>query len=248
MANTIQRTNPGDLSAGDGLTFRTNLNSRLALLFGHTDSLERETETFAGEYAGKGTMPGNTAELYIDNPVSGRVYCPVNYKAVIGGAPVITLGILEQGYTGSALNHVYLVVATDGALSLRVATGAVEEAANELWIADVTAVPEIENEPTGKVYAWLDADNLADLSITLGDASDGSPVGKLDARYQVYTTNATPDTEDTIAHGLGRTPVGYVVVCKDKAGDVYKGTTAWDGTNIYLKCSIASVAVTILVF
>jgi len=85
-------------------------------------------------------------------------------------------------------------------------------------------------------------------SAGLGDASDGSIAGLLNAIYQVYTSNVTPDTEDTIVHGLGRIPVGFLVVDKDKAGDIYDGGTAWTDTNIYLKCSVATVAAVILVW
>jgi len=90
--------------------------------------------------------------------------------------------------------------------------------------------------------------DIADAIIGLGTAADGTAAGKLNAKYQVYTSNATPDAEDTIAHGLGRTPVGFIVIDKDKAGDIYDGGTAWTDTNIYLKCAVASVTATVLVF
>lgn len=69
-----------------------------------------------------------------------------------------------------------------------------------------------------------------------------------DARILSYTSNASPDTEDTVAHSLGRAPSYFVVISKDKAGDFYKSGTAWTSSNIYLKCSVASVAASILVF
>jgi hypothetical protein len=62
-----------------------------------------------------------------------------------------------------------------------------------------------------------------------------------------YTSNATVNTQDTVKHGLGYTPKGYIVIGKAAAGDVYTGAAA-DGTNIYLKCSTASNAITLLVF
>ena len=153
MANLIDRSNPGDLSGAGANTFRTSLNNDRDIVYDHATDLETEIETVCAEYFGTGTMPGNAALLYIDDPTPGRVYCPVDYLAVIGGVPVKTSAIIYQSYTASALNHVYLVVGTDGTLTLRVATGAVSEGENELWIADVTAVPAIDNEPTGKAYA-----------------------------------------------------------------------------------------------
>ncbi len=164
--STIDRTNPGALAAGTGLSFRTDLNNDRAEVYEDLTQLESEMEVLATELLVDGTLPSNTALCYIDNPTAGRVYCPVGYLALVGGVPVETTAILNQGYTGAALNHVYLVVATDGALTLRVATGAVAAGSNELWIADVTAVPAIDNAPAGKITAGLPTASIADLAVT----------------------------------------------------------------------------------
>lgn len=63
-----------------------------------------------------------------------------------------------------------------------------------------------------------------------------------------FTSNGTPNTQDTVAHTLGKVPTGFLVVNKDKAGDVYAGGTTWTKTNIYFKTTVASVALKILVF
>lgn len=63
-------------------------------------------------------------------------------------------------------------------------------------------------------------------------------------QFITYTTNGTPNTQDTVAHSLGSTPVGYIVVSKNKAGDIYTGSAS-DVSNLYLKCSVASVTVTL---
>ena len=83
---------------------------------------------------------------------------------------------------------------------------------------------------------------------SLGDATDGSRPPALDATYQVVTTPATADTEFGFFHGLGRVPVAFVVVKKDRACDVYVGPTAWTTTYIHLKCSVASAAITLLMW
>lgn len=62
------------------------------------------------------------------------------------------------------------------------------------------------------------------------------------------TSDATPDTEFAVAHTLKRTPVGYRIIRKDKAGDVYDGVTAFDTSNIYLKCAVASVTMTLYIW
>ena len=63
-----------------------------------------------------------------------------------------------------------------------------------------------------------------------------------------FTSNATPDTEDTTAHGLGKVPNGYIVYSQNKAGSLYDSGTAHTATNIYTKCDVASVTFKIIVF
>ena len=78
--------------------------------------------------------------------------------------------------------------------------------------------------------------------------SDKKRAGKLKAVYVDYTSNATPDTEDTVAHNLGWIPKGFIIVNRDKAGIAYDSGTAWTSSNIYLKCNVATVAFKLLVF
>lgn len=70
----------------------------------------------------------------------------------------------------------------------------------------------------------------------------------VDCRTISYTSNSTPNTQDTVAHTLGKVPSGYIVVQQSKAGVVFNGGTTWTTTNIYLKNSVASVATTIIIF
>ena len=70
----------------------------------------------------------------------------------------------------------------------------------------------------------------------------------VDCRLIEFTSSGTPDAENTVAHSLGKVPTGYIVYSVDKAGVVYKGSTTWTTTNIYLKVNVASVAVKIIVF
>jgi hypothetical protein len=60
-----------------------------------------------------------------------------------------------------------------------------------------------------------------------------------------YTSNATPNTQDDVPHGLGKAPSGFVVLSLDKAATVYK-SAAFDEVNLHLKCDVATVAVTLL--
>jgi hypothetical protein len=54
-------------------------------------------------------------------------------------------------------------------------------------------------------------------------------------------TAAVPDTEFSLAHGLARVPIGFFTAYVDAAANLYKSSTAWTTTSIYLKCDMALV-------
>lgn len=83
-------------------------------------------------------------------------------------------------------------------------------------------------------------DNLLNGGLNFNDNLETAQVS--------YTTHATPDTEEAKTHTLGKIPVGFFVTDIDKAAVVYRGPTAFTATTIYLKCSVASVAVKVRVF
>lgn len=68
----------------------------------------------------------------------------------------------------------------------------------------------------------------------------------LDCDVIEFTSNAVAGTEDTIAHSLGKVPHHYIVTSVDKAAVIYRGTTAFTSTNVYLKSSVATTAVKII--
>ena len=58
------------------------------------------------------------------------------------------------------------------------------------------------------------------------------------------TSAGTANTEFSVTHNLGRIPKGYVVMFGTIAGSFYQGPTtgtAWTTTQIFIKCSTASV-------
>jgi hypothetical protein len=85
---------------------------------------------------------------------------------------------------------------------------------------------------------------LAQGRISFGTGVDGENGQNISGQFQTYVSNATPNTEDTLAHTIGSIPLGYIVLSQDKAGSVYQQAstgTAWTKSAIYLKCSVASV-------
>lgn len=60
-------------------------------------------------------------------------------------------------------------------------------------------------------------------------------------------TFSAAGTDTALAHGLGRPPVGYIVVGRDGAFTVYNGATASTPNLIYLRASSTGTA-SVLVF
>ena len=62
------------------------------------------------------------------------------------------------------------------------------------------------------------------------------------------TSHATPGTEFSVTHTLGKVPTDYIVCGQDGAGTVYDGTTANTSTTMYFKSDASSVEFRIILF
>ena len=81
--------------------------------------------------------------------------------------------------------------------------------------------------------------------VRFGTGTDGDRGENIDGEFQVFTSNATPDTADSITHTLGAVPIGFLVVNLDKGAVIYDSGTAWTTTTISLKTTVASTLVTV---
>ena len=81
-----------------------------------------------------------------------------------------------------------------------------------------------------------------------GSVSDGDIGENIRGQFQLFTSNGSADTEDTIAHDLGFIPQGFFVTKLDKGAVVYDSGTTWTTTNIFVKTSLASTAVELFLF
>jgi hypothetical protein len=70
----------------------------------------------------------------------------------------------------------------------------------------------------------------------------------VDCSFVDHTFGGTPNSEENIYHTLGKVPYGYIVVMKDRAVDVYSGGTEHTKTTLYLKSTVASAVIRVLVF
>jgi len=72
---------------------------------------------------------------------------------------------------------------------------------------------------------------------------DGDLPDNIDGVWVEATTPTPADTNFTVVHNLGRLPVGYIVVKKSAACDVYDGSVAATETEMTLKATVAGVTV-----
>lgn len=66
--------------------------------------------------------------------------------------------------------------------------------------------------------------------------------------FVTFTSNATPDTEDTVTHHLKKAPAGFIVTGLNKGAVIYAGGTMDTETEIHLKSTVASTLCTIFIF
>ena len=82
-----------------------------------------------------------------------------------------------------------------------------------------------------------------------GAVTSGTRSYNMDAVWVQYTSNGTANTEDTVSHNLGRTPVGIWIGIPDKSSVIYADNeAAWTSTTIRLKASAVTTVVNILLF
>ena len=178
-----------------------------------------------GEYVDTGLLPQTSVDLTCD--VTAGV-------AYIRGVRVVKNGTSVDAVTCTLSNDNYIDLDSSGVFHVTpVALDAAEPAiyANSIRLAK----------------AITDADKITSVV----DMRHTTPF--VDARYVDVADTGAIDTEFVVAHGLSRIPIGYLVTCISAAGIVYDSVTAvpkdkWTSTNIYLKCSVANAAVTLLIF
>ncbi len=88
----------------------------------------------------------------------------------------------------------------------------------------------------------------------LQDLEDIMPVSAikcpeiLDGVYIDTETHADADTLTEVSHTLGRVPEGFIVIGKNKAGDVYNDTESHTETDLRIKSNVSSLSVRLYVW
>lgn len=94
------------------------------------------------------------------------------------------------------------------------------------------------------IEIWRSLTKVINGRISFGD---GTEADNIDGIWAAATTHVTPNTDFTVTHNLGRIPVGYLVVKKAAACDIYDGTIAATTTQITLKGTVSAVAIKLFI-
>lgn len=86
-------------------------------------------------------------------------------------------------------------------------------------------------------------------NISFGSSTSNSDLSRnINGWWYTVTTPSTANTQFTVPHGLQRIPIGFDLKRNNTSGVVYDSGTTWTSSDIYLKCSVASAAITIFIF
>ena len=85
-------------------------------------------------------------------------------------------------------------------------------------------------------------------NISYGSAVNGDQQQNINGVYAKGTSPVTPNTTFSVAHILGRVPIGFHTIRINAAATLYDSGVAWTASTISLKSSAASAAFTIFIF
>ncbi len=70
----------------------------------------------------------------------------------------------------------------------------------------------------------------------------------MDMSRTTVASHATPGTEFSVAHGLGKIPTGRIIYGQTAAGSLYDGATANTATTFYFKSDVSAVTFRLIFF
>lgn len=76
---------------------------------------------------------------------------------------------------------------------------------------------------------------------------DGTNHDNIDGAWINVVAPAAPNTDFTVTHNLGRLPVGYWPMVKDRACDIYTGSVAATNTQLTLRATVASAVLRLFI-
>lgn len=124
------------------------------------------------------------------------------------------------------------------AISKRIATGVG-------MLADMPAVVSADGKLTDVQIGYITAAIRATISalngrISFGDGTQSSQAGNIDGHTKEVVF-ASADTDYEVPHGLGRIPIGIIVLYVDADGAVVRSASrgSWNNTRLFVRCNTA---------
>ncbi len=97
------------------------------------------------------------------------------------------------------------------------------------------------------VQVQEDTHKLVSGNITFGNMIQGDEGQNIKGAPVGVVTPGVANTEFVVTHNLNEIPTGYLILNKNKSADFYDSGTAWTVTQIFLKCTVATVSAQIFV-
>lgn len=91
---------------------------------------------------------------------------------------------------------------------------------------------------------WQELATVVNGSLGFGD---GTLPDNISGAWVNVVTPVAPNTDFTVTHNLARLPVGYWVMQKDRAVDVYTGSVASTKTQLTLRATVASAVIRLFI-
>lgn len=92
---------------------------------------------------------------------------------------------------------------------------------------------------------WTELARIINHHISFGD---GIHADNIDGIWATVVTPGVINTNFTVTHNLQRVPVGYLVMSKTAAVDIYTGSVAATATQLTLKATVTGVTVNLFIF
>lgn len=121
------------------------------------------------------------------------------------------------------------------------------------YVADMPPITLSEGKLTDQQAAYI-TDAVRSLirayngGVSFGDGSNSSHSGNIDGHTkEVYFATANTDVE--VPHGLGRPPIGIIVLDVNVDGAVVRGNQRgdWNDNRLFLRCSQATTTALLVV-
>lgn len=113
-------------------------------------------------------------------------------------------------------------------------------------IADMPPITLAEGKLTNQQAAYM-TDSIRTIirtlngGISFGDGSNSSLSGNIDGQTREFYFDLA-NTDYEVPHGLGRTPIGVIVLDVNVNGAVVRGNLRgdWNASRLFLRCSQAA--------